>query len=328
MGEPHALDIAQQDADFFRRLLDRLNDAIYFVDTNRRITYWNRGAAKLTGFSAEEAVGRRCQDDLLCHVNRAGERLCAGKCPLSETIEDGETREEFLFFRHKDGHRVPVRVRVSPVTDETGIIGAVEIFTDDSDRESAKHRASQLEELAFLDPLTGVANRRYLEIRLKSAFEEFALTMDPFGVLVIDIDEFKAVNDQGGHGAGDQALVMVARTLKGLLRPDDVLARWGGDEFVAIVNHANSKTLTVVAERCRTLVRETRLTHPSGLIRVTVSVGGVVADSTDTPESLLQKTDRMMYLSKTKGRDWVTIQDFAVKEVPQVSLESVLAIKE
>src|ERR1700675_1987517 len=90
-----------EDDRFYKRLLDRLNDGVYFVDQERRITYWNEGAAKLTGFPMEEAVGRQCYDDFLCHVDRSGGRLCTSKCPLSATITDGKSREAFVFLRHK-----------------------------------------------------------------------------------------------------------------------------------------------------------------------------------------------------------------------------------
>lgn len=296
-------DRVSEDALFYKRLLDRLNDGVYFVDQDRRITYWNEGAAKLTGFVAEEAMGRYCHDDFLCHVDRAGERLCTNGCPLSATITDGESREAFVFLRHKDGHRVPVHVRVAPIFEQSRVIGAVEIFNDNSDRESAQRRAEQLQKMAFLDPLTHVANRRYLDIRLQSAIQEFVLSGDPFGLLIIDVDKFKEINDQHGHEAGDCALATVARTLKGVLRPDDVLGRWGGDEFVAIVNHANTQTLNLVAERCRSLVSQTRIARPSGALNVTISVGGTVAQSNDTPESLLQRADSVMYGSKAQGRD-------------------------
>jgi PAS domain S-box-containing protein len=163
---------APEDALFYKHLLDRLNDGVYFVDHERHITYWNQGAAKLTGFAAEEAMGRHCHDDFLCHVDRSGERLCTNKCPLSATITDGESREAFVFLRHKAGHRVSVHVRVAPIYEHSRVIGAVEIFNDSSDRESAQRRAEHLQKLAFLDPLTRVANRRYLEIRLQSAIQE------------------------------------------------------------------------------------------------------------------------------------------------------------
>src|SRR5215471_8894879 len=96
---------------FHARLLDHLYDAIYFVDPSRRITYWNEAAELLTGYSAQEAVGRPCSDNLLVHVNETGCALCTTACPLSDTLADGKRREADVYLRHKAGHRVPVSVR-------------------------------------------------------------------------------------------------------------------------------------------------------------------------------------------------------------------------
>jgi diguanylate cyclase (GGDEF)-like protein/PAS domain S-box-containing protein len=297
-----------QGPQFYKRLLDQMNDGVYFVNTDRRITYWNHSAALLTGYSAQEAVNRYCYEDFLCHVDQAGAKLCTRGCPLSATIADGNTRDAVVFLRHKNGYRVPVRVRVSPIVDGSVVVGAVEIFNDDSEREATRHRARQLEQLAFLDPLTKVANRRYLEIRLHSLLEEFALSHDPFGVLLIDIDKFKQVNDNCGHAAGDHVLVTVARTLQGLLRPDDLLGRWGGDEFVALVPHVNRKMLQGIADRCRVLVSESRFLCGSRVVETTISVGGTVSQQEDAPETLLQRADRMMYQSKEQGRNRATVE--------------------
>jgi diguanylate cyclase (GGDEF)-like protein/PAS domain S-box-containing protein len=293
---------------FYKRLLDDMTDGVYFVDLERRITYWNHGAQRLTGYAPEEAIGRYCHEDFLCHVDRNGARLCTGGCPLTATIADGDTREAIVFLRHMDGHRVPVRVRVAPILEESRVIGAVEIFNDDSEREATRHRAQQFEELAFLDPLTQVANRRYLDIRLQALLKEFALAADPFGVLLIDVDNFKQVNDKYGHEVGDKALVTVARTLKAVLRPDDVVGRWGGDEFFAIAHHANHDSLQLVAERCRLLIAQSSCNCSSEPLGVSVSIGGAVTRTGDTAESLVRRADQLMYKSKALGRDRASIE--------------------
>ena len=122
---------ANTDTDIHRRILDEIQDGVYFLDTDRRITYWNRGAERITGFKSDEVLGRCCSDNILMHVDHAGLQLCKGHCPAARTIADGSFQEDEVFLHHKQGHRVPVRVRTSPVRDEAGgIIGAVEIFND------------------------------------------------------------------------------------------------------------------------------------------------------------------------------------------------------
>ncbi|HUW64690.1 MAG TPA: PAS domain-containing protein [Spirochaetia bacterium] len=119
--------------EFYAKILDNIHDGVYFIGLDRSIGYWNRGAERLTGYKSAEVVGSRCQENILMHVDRHGKNLCLTSCPAWETIHDGKTRELGAFLHHKEGHRVPVMIRVSPVTDASGqIIGAVEIFSDNS----------------------------------------------------------------------------------------------------------------------------------------------------------------------------------------------------
>lgn len=115
----------------YKSWLDDLFDAVYVVDKDRRIVYWNKAAEEITGYSESEVVGTMCSDNILCHVDLAGIELCRTGCPLHETICDGRKREAVVFLHHKEGHRVPVHIRISPIRNETNeIIGAVEMFSD------------------------------------------------------------------------------------------------------------------------------------------------------------------------------------------------------
>ena len=128
-----------------------------------------------------------------------------------------------VITHHKDGHRVPVSIRVSPVRDGDGAVsGAVEIFQDISSRISDSERIEQLQKMAFLDDLTGIASRRYLEMRLRDRFGEMDRFHWTFGILLIDIDHFKRVNDTYGHNVGDRMLKMIATTLSACTRSFDL----------------------------------------------------------------------------------------------------------
>src|ERR1017187_3432548 len=184
---------------FHAKLLENIFDGVYFVDAERRITYWNRGAESLTGYSAGEAVQRHCYDNFLGHVDEKGCALCTGDCPLTSTLLDGQRREADVFLRHKLGHRVPVYVRVAPITDQSGqIVGAVEVFNDISERKRVERRVHELEGMAFRDALTRLPNRRYIELKVKQSFEELHQFGRPFGLLMFDLDHFKQVNDRHG----------------------------------------------------------------------------------------------------------------------------------
>jgi len=102
------------DKKFYQDLLDQISDGVYFVTLDRRITYWNGGAERITGYGAHEVLGHRCSEGILRHVDDTGQQLCLHGCPLAAVMKDGRPREAHLYLHHKDGHRVPVTVRPRP----------------------------------------------------------------------------------------------------------------------------------------------------------------------------------------------------------------------
>ena len=305
--------IAAADPGFYKELLDHMSDGVYFVDRERRIQYWNEGACRLTGYQAEDLLGKHCQDDILCHVDYAGKRLCHDGCPLTASIADGSQQEANVFLLHKQGRRVPVNMRIQPIRGADGsIIGAVEIFSDDSAQTEALRKAEALNRLAFLDHLTQLPNRRFLEMSINTALGEYQVHRDPFGVLMIDLDQLKNINDSFGHSCGDRALQEVAMTLAGSLRPTDTVGRWGGDEFLAITGHVDHELLRGLAERCVTMVKQTSISGDNNeLISLSISVGATLAGGGVTAQELIQRADKLLYDSKAAGRDRATTEKTA-----------------
>jgi len=296
-------------SDFYKSLIDDMHDGVYFTDLDRRITYWNKGAERLTGYKRAEVLGRRCSDNLLEHVDQHGVNLCNGLCPLAMTLLDGKPRQAEVYLKHSRGHRIPVSVRVSPVQDPEGkTVGAVEIFNDISVKVRLEEQIRSLEKMALIDALTNLGNRRYLEITLRSKLNELKRYGLPFGVLFLDVDRFKAVNDHYGHDVGDEVLKMVAQTISNALRPFDHAGRWGGEEFLAIVSNVDMRGLEAIADRLRLLVQNSSIKAGGNTIRVTVSIGAAYAVKEDTPESIPKRADALMYQSKLAGRNRVTVE--------------------
>lgn len=289
------------DPSVYKALLDHVKDGVYIVDLERRILYWNEGAFLQTGYEAHEVVGRRCPEDGLCHVDAAGHRLCLDKCPLTASLNDGGSHEMEIFLRHKQGRRVPVTARVQPLRAGDGsIVGAVQIFSDDTAEQDSRRENEEMTRLAFLDQVTQLPNRRFVEMSLQTALSEYHIHKEPFGVLVIDLDQFKGINDSFGHASGDRALLEVAKTLKGTLRPTDIVGRWGGDEFIAVAHHVNEEILTHLAERCGAMVAQTSFPSSDGSpVNVSASIGGTLALPEDTAEKLIKRADELMYQNKT-----------------------------
>ena len=295
-------------ADFHKLLLDDLYDAVYFVDPDRRILYWNRAAEALSGFNASEVVGKRCSDNLLCHVDEAGRSLCQGECPLSQSMQSGIRRKADVFMRCKDGHRLAVSVRVVPIMGENNqALGAVEIFSDIAHRKQLERRNVELKKMAYLDPLTRLANRRFLDSKIRQSLDELALFGRDFGVLLMDLDKFKRVNDSFGHSAGDVVLSHVADTISSTLRAGDTVGRWGGEEFLAILPDADQDHTLKMAERCRMLVRNSSVSVADTTVSVTMSVGATVLQEADSEDALFRRVDRALYQSKQGGRDRTTL---------------------
>ncbi len=296
--------------DLYKRILDNLHDGVYFVDLDRRITYWNSGAERISGYREDEAAGRRCQDGFLVHVDEMGHSLCLNGCHLLWTMENGQPVEADVYLQHRDGYRVPISIRATPVRDGTGrVVGAVEVFSDNSRFTAMSDLNKELRQLSLLDPLTEVGNRRFLEQQLIARLNEQERYGWRVGVLFMDIDRFKEINDRNDHIVGDRVIRMVARTLVNGVRSFDIVGRWGGDEFVVLVVNVDEEALRTVGEKVRRLVESSGFDEGGKTIRVTVSVGGAVAAAGETPEAVIRRADRLMLASKAAGRNRVTVGD-------------------
>ena len=295
--------------DFYKDIIDNLSEGVYFVDRDRVITYWNKGAERITGYSASQTLGRACRDNLLNHVTANGIELCMNDCPLAATMEDGKERAAEVFVHHADGHRVPIVIRASPMRNRNGnIIGAVESFSNNASVIDTRSKLRALRREASTDPLTGVGNRKYLDGRLSAVIAGYQSNTDNAGLLFIDVDRFKQFNDTYGHNTGDTILRMVARTLHLAVRATDTVGRWGGEEFIVILyGMQDEPTLKAAAEKIRTLVEYSRLDRMEQGLAVTVSIGGTLLRPEDTQESLIRRADELMYRSKQAGRNRVTI---------------------
>lgn len=299
------------DPAFFRHVLEELYDGVYIVDINRKILFWNKGAERITGYKAEQVIGSVCSDNILMHVDSTGKRLCRDGCPIQDTFRDGKDRETSVYLHHRDGHRVPVSIRVSPLRNKEGdMVGAVEVFSDNSKLDRSIRKIRKLEKQAFRDPLTSAMNRRYTHTFISLRLNEMrSLDLAPLGLLFLDIDNFKRFNDTYGHHTGDHVLVMVSRTLRNILRSEDLVCRWGGEEFLVVLPECTPSMLKNVGERVRILIENSLFTENGETLRVTVSIGGVLARDEDTADTLVRRADELMYRSKEAGRNRVTVED-------------------
>ncbi|MCC7491745.1 MAG: diguanylate cyclase [Fimbriimonadaceae bacterium] len=170
------------------------------------------------------------------------------------------------------------------------------------------HRYQDLSEKAITDGLTGVYIRRYFDECIDRAYRNARSTGRQFSLLMIDIDYFKKVNDSHGHQTGDEALRTVAGILKQLVRDDDLVCRYGGEEFAVILSRASGQIAARVAERIRSTVAGTAVQTTEATLTVQVSIGlATVSEQYHSPEAVVRAADAALYQAKEQGRNQVVV---------------------
>lgn len=220
----------------------------------------------------------------------------------------------------------PSEVIVSPITYKGVPLGVVVLATGRSF--SADHLAlidlllqglglalnnalvhDRLQRLAAMDPLTAIYNRRFGLGRLSEEFARAVRASTPLGILMFDIDHFKDVNDTYGHLVGDRILKSICAIAKSSLREGDVLFRYGGEEFVAVLPAASAKDIRLMGERLRRSIEDSSLSDGDKTVRVTVSVGGAAYpnQNVENEDMLVRLADEALYRAKDSGRNRVEI---------------------
>ncbi len=290
--------------EFYRELLDHISDGIYFVDSDKKITFWNKSAERITGYSSSEVFGKSCSDNILRYIDESGNGVCMEDlCMRSKANEEAE-----VYLHRKDGVRVPVFVSASPVLDKrNNVLGIVEIFRENIELLAIKERLKELEEKAVLDPLTGIPNKRFMYIEIEKRIDEYKRYGSSFGIYYIDIDDFKRVNEMYGNDVGDKVLAMVSGTLISILRGSDIVGRWSGDKFLSIALYTDNDTLSKIGKRLRMLIKNSTLATSTKVVNVTVSIGGTLVKETDGLSSLVSRAETLMLKAKREGGDKVLI---------------------
>jgi two-component system, cell cycle response regulator len=171
--------------------------------------------------------------------------------------------------------------------------------------ESLSARSETLEHAALTDGLTGVQNRRYFDDALNEYLNEFRRIGRPIGLMLLDLDHFKQVNDTHGHDVGDEVLRLVAKTLKDMTRFHDVVARLGGEEFAVVAPNMDADHLAKLAERIRRAIAAQVMVLGNVRLRVTASVGLSVWDGREGAEEIFRRADKNLYEAKRTGRNRV-----------------------
>ncbi len=291
-----------KDLDKLKALFETFHEAVYIVNLDRKILYFNPAASKISGFSSKEMVDSFCDDDLLSHVDDKGVNLCKEGCPLLKGMKENRKMDCHVYLHHKKGYRVPVHVRVIPYTENGVVVGAIEVFTDQTQKNMLKHELSVQKRLSLIDSLTGMFNRRFLNDELPNILRA-SLAENKLGVIFMDIDSFKKLNDEHGHIYGDEVLVNIAQTINNSLRPSDYAIRFGGDEFLVLARTTDQRQIVKMAQRIGHLIKESKSKDLDSSFANTVSIGIAILEQNEKLIDAINRADSAMYAAKSKSRN-------------------------
>jgi diguanylate cyclase (GGDEF)-like protein/PAS domain S-box-containing protein len=299
-----ANDVATTSEGRYRALVDPSPDMIIRYAIDGTVVDANGSAVSAIGApSADEMVGWRLED---CHLGTLAEKLRSQFRLVKSTRQPATLWREWI----SPGHRPPgwFVVRIVPEVDSDGSVSHVFVVT--SDVSELVESEQRLALLALTDPLTDCLNRAAVLDRLGHALERLQRHDGTgLGVVSIDLDHFKAVNDTYGHAAGDLALKAAAEAIKRVTRPGDTIGRMGGDEFVVILEEVDGPDQSdQLAERIRRSIRRTRVANDGAPIALRASVGVHWTAGVLTVTDLLARADWAMYEAKRRGRNrtWST----------------------
>jgi diguanylate cyclase (GGDEF)-like protein/PAS domain S-box-containing protein len=273
-------------------VLTLMPDAVCVVDADGRLLYVNASFERILGYAPTEVLGRRIFE-LVHPDDRAATMQQAARVTAGELQRHFRNR-----YLHRDGHSVDIQWSARWLPEYGVRIGVAHEVTE------LRRNERELEHRASHDILTGLPNRHRLYAELQYAIAHAAETGDGLAVLYLDLDGFKAVNDRGGHGTGDRVLREVGQRLQQGLRQGDLVARVGGDEFVAVLPGCrDSRAARIIADDLRARLGSP-CTLPDGPFRPDASIGIAFfpRDGTDA-ETLLAHADRAMYMAKRRRQE-------------------------
>jgi PAS domain S-box-containing protein/diguanylate cyclase (GGDEF)-like protein len=293
---------------FYEALVENAFDAVCFVDHDRRITFWNKEAEALTGYTPGQLVGKSCCEDLLLHFDEDDETVTSGSWPVAETLRDGKLREADVYLRHRSGRMAPVRMRCAPIHDDDGrIIGAIEVLRDVSELEEVRARLRAIDLESYTDPVTGLDSRTHTEHRIQGRLDEMRRYGWRFGVVMAHVDNWDDLAECHSDETLEQIIRLSAHCFAGSLRSFDTVGRWSHHEFIALAPILRDQDLYAIGERVRDLVEQAVLQTSDRLLGATISVGATVIDERDNVDTLVERAQLCTVESRQSGGNRVTL---------------------
>jgi diguanylate cyclase (GGDEF)-like protein/PAS domain S-box-containing protein len=311
-----------------RVTLTSIGEGVIAVDVDGCITFLNPVAAQLTGWVQEEAIGKSIRD-VFPIINEKTRKPAEDIVERSLKKPHEVTLANDIALITRDGREIFIEDSAAPILDAAGnLLGVVLVFRDVTEKRNAEETLRRTKDLletanrelqqslererllARTDGLTGLYNVRYF---FEIADHELGAALRyhyPLSILMFDVDNFKQINDIAGHSAGDNMLMWVAQSTSAHMRAVDILARYGGDEFIILLPQTNAQQALQIAERICESASTRRLATENGILTVTLSIG-IAEAFCDAPdeniETVIQHADKALYTAKEQGRNRIAI---------------------
>lgn len=287
---------AERMRDLLASAFNATSDPVIITDTRQRILFANQALAELTGYPLEEVLGKTPA------LFSSGKHDAGFYARLRDLLGSGKDFQATFVNRRADGSLYYSAQSISPILNDKGVVTHYVSVGKDVTKQVESEQKWRQE--AVEDKLTGLHTRRHgEELAKKSALRAHALAT-PLAVIVCDIDHFKRVNDSFGHAAGDRVLAAVAHSLRQAVRSADVVIRWGGEEFVILLDNCPQAAAVDLAERIR---RQVEAQPDAEVGTVTLSLGLAMLRLDETIEQSIARADAALYQSKHGGRNRVSL---------------------
>ena len=295
-----ALEKAQAAEAVYRDLVETAHDLVWSMDTRGHWTYLNNASVNIYGYKPEEMIGLPVSD--FQHPD-----YCEQEQSAFSEIKEGQDLYQFeTMHRNKEGNEICLSFNARAQADADGNI--TQITGTTRDITATKKYQRQLSYQAEHDALTGLYNRRFFQQELERLIARVARNSETSGLLYIDLDQFKYINDTLGHHAGDELLIEISNMISAHAREGDLFARFGGDEFTLLLYNIEPDNLEKAAENFRRLFDEFVFYHEGNGFSISCSIGAALIDNnTRTSEQAMSHADLACNLAKSRGRNCVNI---------------------
>jgi diguanylate cyclase (GGDEF)-like protein/PAS domain S-box-containing protein len=297
-----------------REILDVILDGVCVTARDSKIVFWNKGAEEITGYLSEEALNSYCYDDVMNYSDILGENLGLEKEALKKAIEsEGEEKGKGVFLKRKDKKMVAVNIKslILQVGEEKYEVEIFKKLQFALEEEGVELKEKVTAEALIFDSLTSLYSRSYINTILEQQYKLFKRHFQRFGLVIVEVDKFKEINEDFGRGTGDEVLKFVSSVLRRAVRSSDSLARLEGDKFIIACPMTELEGVEKLSERIVGLVHYSVLALSEKLtktVKVSVSIGGVVVDYKDNlVQDVIVRAEEALSRAKRDGGNWYAL---------------------